>query len=117
MDSDSKYPGRFSMSLSQQQKRQIKIFCALRTMTLKEWYERAFMAFLKNRKRLKSQDQNYLYRARPVEAESFSMVTTARVVDEMRASAKQDNVRYVSAYYTAVVEYLEKNEVNDGLGN
>lgn len=106
-DNSVKY---FSIKLSKKEVRRIKVFCAKRSITLKEWYCRAFESFNSARLELEGDDARRLYRARPAKATQVSGGTDAEAVEQIRKWAVEDNVRFSSAYYTAIIKYLENCE-------
>ena len=104
-----------AVRLTEEEHRAIKVLCASRQMTLREWYGEAFDSFVNKREKLEENGSKFFYRARPADAKQVSMATDRSVVKQVKSWAEKDNVRFVAAYYTALVEYLEESKPEGGV--
>lgn len=110
-----KTPSVVAARLTEPEVKDIKVLCAHRDMNLKEWYREAFGAHVERRERFdeEGRGEEFIYRAKPKEAERRSIEVYEDSAEQLRRWAERDNVSYVAAYYTAIKEHIlrQKEEI------
>ena len=88
----------------------IKIIVAKKQMYMRDFYAQAFEAFVKKRERFRKEgrDDEFIYRAGVKEGKLVSIGVFERHLEEIDRMAEEDNVHYRAAYYTAIIEHVER---------
>lgn len=100
-----------SVRMTQEERRAVRILTAMEGMTQREWFEQAFRRFLEKREK-EGQDRS-CYRATPAEGERVTLGCDREIVGRVRKWADRDNVRYTTAFFTAIRDQLSREDLED----
>jgi hypothetical protein len=100
-----------SVRVTAAEQRAVRVLSAVRGTTQREWFEDAFRRFLEKRQK-EGQDRS-LYRATPADGENVTVVCSRELAERIREWANRDNVRYTTAYFTAIRDQLMRENLEE----
>lgn len=107
-DPDEATPARAQVKMAEEVYVAIKIICAKKRIMMRDFYADAFSELVKRREAWDTSAGAFPYLSPPKDGKLVSIAVFEQHFEEIDRIAKEDGMYHRAAYYTAIIEHVDR---------